>query len=47
MKTLSQQYETAKKKAYNFMQKGQISAYIKALAEMNTYKNMMTAIVAN
>jgi hypothetical protein len=47
MKTLNQQYEAAKNKAFTFMQKGQISAYIKALAEMNTYKNMMTAIVAN
>jgi len=47
MKTLNQQYNSAKKKAYNFMQKGQISAYLKALAEMNNYKSMMTAIVAN
>jgi len=47
MKTLSQQYETAKKKATEFMQQGQISAYLKALAEMHSYKSMMTAIVAN
>jgi len=47
MKTLSQQYEIAKKKANSFMQKGQISAYIQALTEMNTYKSKMTAILAN
>lgn len=47
MKTLSQQYEAAKKKAYSFMQKGQLNAYLKVLKEMNSYKNMMTAIVVN
>ncbi len=47
MKTLNEQYNSAKKKANSFMQKGQISAYIKALTEMNNYKSMMTAIVAN
>jgi hypothetical protein len=47
MKTLSQQYESAKKKAYTFMQNGQISAYLKALAEMNNYKSLMTAVIAN
>ncbi len=47
MKTLNQQYNAAKKKATEFMQKGQISAYLKALAEMNNYKTLMTSIVAN
>lgn len=47
MKTLSQQYESAKRKAYIFMQKGQISAYIKTLTEMNTYKNKMAVVAAN
>lgn len=47
MKSLSQQYEQAKKKAYTLMQKGNISAYVKALAEMNSYKNKMTLIIAN
>jgi len=47
MKTLNQQYEIAKKKAYTFMQNGNIAAYVKALAEMNLYKNKMTLIIAN
>ena len=47
MKTLNQQYESAKQKALDFMQKGQIAAYLNALAEMNNYKRLMTAIVAN
>jgi len=47
MKELTKQYESAKKRALTFMQKGQIAAYINALTEMNTYKSLMTAIVAN
>jgi len=47
MKTLSQQYDAAKKKAYSFMQKGQIAAYVQALTEMNSYKNKMKLVLAN
>ena len=47
MKTLNQQYEIAKKKAYTLMQKGNISAYVKALTEMNSFKNKMAVILAN
>ena len=47
MKSISEQYESTKKKALQFMQKGQISAYINALAEMNRYKNLLLAIQAN
>ncbi len=47
MKTLNQQYEAAKQKALNFMQTGQIAAYLKALSEMNNYKKLMNAVVYN
>jgi len=40
-------YLNAKNKANKFMENGQISAYVTALKEMNQYKKMMTAIVAN
>ena len=40
-------YENAKNRANILMAKGQISAYIQALKEMNQYKKMMIAIVAN
>ncbi len=47
MNTLSIQYESAKQNSIEFMQKGQISAYLNALLEMNKYKRLMVAIVAN
>ena len=47
MKDLKLKYENAKKKAYTFMQNGQIAAYVKALTEMNSYKNKMAVILAN
>jgi hypothetical protein len=47
MKDLAKQYETTKKKALLLMQNGQIAAYLNALKEMNTYKSLMTSIVAN
>lgn len=40
-------YENAKNKANNFMINGQITAYVNALKEMNQYKKMMTAVLAN
>ena len=40
-------YENAKSKANKFMLNGQISAYVNALKEMNQYKKMMVAVVAN
>ena len=40
-------YENAKNRANNFMLNGQISAYVSALKEMNQYKKMMVAVVAN
>jgi len=47
MKNVLQQYETARNNSIEFMQKGQISAYFDALLEMNEYKKLMNAIVAN
>jgi hypothetical protein len=47
MKDLKSQYEAAKQRAIEFMQNGQISAYLKSLREINEYKNLMNAIVAN
>ncbi|MFT7498187.1 MAG: hypothetical protein ACI8QP_000772 [Porticoccaceae bacterium] len=47
MKDLLKQYESAKKKATTFMKNGQLNAYFEALLEMNKYKRLMVAVVAN
>ena len=47
MNTFSKQYETAKNNSIEYMQNGQISAYFKALLEMNKYKRLMIAVVSN
>jgi hypothetical protein len=47
MKELKRQYEAAKQNATEFMKKGQISAYLNALLEMNKYKRLIVASVAN
>jgi len=47
MKELNQQYELAKHKAVVSMKSGQISDYLNALLEMNKYKRLITAVVAN
>ena len=47
MKDLTRQYETSKQNSIEFMKNGQISAYFNALLEMNRYKRLMVAIVAN
>ncbi len=47
MKDLTRQYEIAKNNSIEFMKNGQISAYLNALIEMNRYKRLMVAIVAN
>jgi len=47
MINISKKYETAKRKANDFMKKGQITQYFEALLEMNKYKRLMVAIVAN
>lgn len=47
MNTFSTQYETAKNNSKEFMKNGQISAYFDALLEMNKYKKLMIAVIAN
>ena len=47
MKNLTKQYENAKQNSIEFMKNGQISAYFEALLEMNKYKRLMVAVVAN
>ena len=47
MKELPKQYETAKQNSIEFMRTGQISDYFKALLEMNKYKRLLVAVVAN
>jgi hypothetical protein len=47
MKDLTNQYEIAKQNATKSMKNGQISAYFNALLEMNKYKRLMLAVVAN
>jgi hypothetical protein len=44
---LTKHYEKAKINANFFMEKGQISAYFKALLEMNKYKKLMVAVASN
>ena len=47
MRDLTNKYENAKGNSIEFMKNGQISAYFNALLEMNKYKRLMIAIVAN
>lgn len=47
MINLTKQYETAKRNANDFMKKGEIAKYLEALLEMNKYKRLMVAVVAN
>lgn len=47
MRNLTKQYEVARNNANEFMKKGQISQYFEALLEMNKYKKLMVAVVAN
>lgn len=47
MINLNTQYETAKRNANEFMKRGEITNYFEALLEMNKYKRMMVAIMAN
>ena len=47
MKNFNSQYQKAKKNANDFMKRGQITQYFEALLEMNKYKRLMVAVVAN
>jgi len=47
MNDLLQHYEIAKSNANKYMRKGQLNAYVDALIEMNHYKKLMKAVIAN
>ncbi|WP_271407018.1 hypothetical protein [Tenacibaculum soleae] len=47
MRNLNIQYQIAKNNANQFMKNGQITKYFEALLEMNKYKRLMVAVVAN
>jgi len=47
MKDLNKKYETAKTNSIEFMRSGQISNYFNALLEMNKYRRLLNAIIAN
>jgi hypothetical protein len=47
MNDLNYKYENAKLNSIEFMKKGQINAYFNALLEMNKYKRLMLAVIAN
>ena len=47
MRNFTTQYEIAKQNANEVMRKGQITQYFEALLEMNKYKRLMVAVVAN
>lgn len=44
---LIKNYENAKSSSIAFMKNGQIGAYINSLLEMNKYKRLIKAIIAN
>ena len=44
---LTNKYEIAKQNSIEFMKNGQIAYYLNSLLEMNKYKRLMVAIVAN
>lgn len=47
MSELTNKYEIAKANAQLFMSTGNIAAYVEALMEMNRYKRLIKAIIAN
>ncbi len=47
MLDLNNKYENSKQSSIEFMQSGQISAYLNALLEMSKYKRLMVAVIAN
>ena len=47
MNELANKHETAKQNSINFMRTGQISNYFNALLEMNKYRRLLNAVIAN
>ena len=47
MNELANKHETAKQNSIDFMRTGQISNYLNALLEMNKYRRLLNAVIAN
>ncbi len=47
MNELTHKHERAKQNSINFMRTGQISDYFNALLEMNKYRRLLNAVIAN
>lgn len=47
MNELRYRHDLAKKKAKDFMKKGQINEYFSALLEVQRYKKLMRAVMTN
>jgi len=47
MNELANKHETAKQNSIDFMRTGQISNYFNALLEMNKYRRLLNAVMAN
>ena len=47
MNELTKKHETAKQNSIDFMRTGQIGNYFNALLEMNKYRRLLNAVIAN
>ena len=47
MNELANKHETAKQNSIDFMRTGQVSNYLNALLEMNKYRRLLNAVIAN
>ena len=47
MNELTNKHERAKQNSINFMRTGQITNYFNALIEMNKYRRLLNAVMAN
>ena len=47
MNELTERYEKAKQNSIDFMRTGQITNYFNALIEMNKYRRLLNAVMAN
>jgi len=47
MNELANKHETAKQNSIDFMRTGQITNYFNALVEMNKYRRLLNAVMAN
>ena len=47
MNEITKKHDKAKQNSINFMRTGQISDYFNALLEMNKYRRLLNAVIAN